>query len=299
MRPGRTDGQGVKAPFLPQHDEIPADHPHLDPPHQHEPETRSIVERVRSVTAGIPGLNQTVGARPRAGRAHVITVRPAAADQVYRDESVHLVLSSDLEAFGPGAGDDEAGSSGYPITLTVGNPPRLSARPPSKRSSFEGNDWFLDHRGGSGGLTVLDVLHDLIVALNRRGLTGCYEALVGRHVRHLPAGRHLGGEPTTARRRSVRRFRPAAVAATCGATTRRCGRRGHPSCSVKAPSRPPTSVPSAASRGSRRLDQGLLTATAPATGRFGEPDWDSFRLQLTANVDPGGRLSAAVLIDAL
>jgi len=290
-----TDGQGVKAPFLPQQEyeirlttRITIRHTSTNP------ETRTIVERAGFVTAGIPGLNET--AEPGLELRRYIVSHPAGGrGRVYRDESVHLVLSSDLKLFGPGAsGDDEAGFR-YPITLTVGT--RLDSRPEAalERSSFESNDWFLDHRGGSG-LIVFEVLHDLILALNGRGRTGRYQALSSGSPGTCPPDDtwvenrpRLGVDPFDASGRPLWQPRAGYHAAMRPAGAPVVQRAPFEAADISA---------FRAITGSWAVEDGLLKATAPATGRFGEPDWDSFALQLTGNVDPGGRLSAAVLIDA-
>lgn len=205
---------------------------------------------------------------------------------------MQLVLSSDLRLFGPGAsGDDEAGFR-YPVTLTGGS--RLDSRPEAAldRSSFEANDWFLDHRGGSG-LTVFEALHDLIVALRGNGLTGRYRALSAGSPGTCPpddtrveSRPRLAVDPFDASGRALWQPRTGYHAAMRPAGAPVIQRTPFEAADIGA---------FRAVTGSWAVEDGLLTATAPATGRFGEPDWDSFILQLTANVDPGGRLSAAVL----
>lgn len=290
-----TDGPGVKAPFLAQHEyeirlttRITIRHTSTNP------ETRTIIERAGFVTAGMPGLNETVEPGLEL-RRHVISGPPGGRGRVYRDESVHLVLSSDLRLFGPGtSGDDEAGFR-YPVTLTVGS--RLDSRPEAalERSSFEANDWFLDHRGGHA-LTVFEAVHDMTVALHGSGLTGRYRALSANSpgtctlddtwVESRP---RLGVDPFDASGRALWQPRTGYHAAMRPAGAPVIQRTPFEAADISA-FRTVT--------GNWAVEDGLLTATAPATGRFGEPDWDSFILHLTANVDPGGRLSAAVLIDA-
>jgi hypothetical protein len=289
------DGHGAKAPFLPQQEYEIRLTTRIGIRHTStEPETRTIVESAGFVTAGIPGLNETV--EPGLELRPYVVSRPAGGrGNVYRDESVHLVLSSDLTLFGPGAsGDDEAGFR-YPVTLTVGT--RLDSRPEAalERSSFESNDWFLDHRGG-GGLIVTGVLHDLIVALSDGGLRGRYQALSSGSPATCPPDDtwvenhpRLGIEPFDAAGRSLWQARNGYHAAMRPAGGPVVARAPFEAADISA---------FLATTGSWTVEGGLLKAAAPATGRFGESDWDSFGLLITGSVEAGGQLAAAVLIDA-
>ena len=290
-----NDGHGAKAPFLPQHEYEIALTTQVKIRHTNTSfETRSMIERASFVTAGVPGLNETVEPGLEM-RPYVVSRPPGGRGRVYRDESVHLVLSPDLRLFGPGAaGDDEAGFR-YPVTLTVGS--RFDTRPEAgaENSSFESNDWFLDHRG-TGGLTLTQILHDLILAQSKGGLRRRYQVLSQDSGGTCPpddvwteSRPRLGVEPFDAAGRPLWQARSgyhAAMRPAGGPVVERAPFEAADISAFRVIS------------GAWTVEDGVLRAEAAATGRFGEPDWDSFSLQLTGNVAASGHLSAAVLIDA-
>ncbi len=258
-------------------------------------ETRTIVERASFVTAGVPGLNES----PEPGiemRPYVISRRPGGRGRVYRDESVHLVLSPDLQLFGPGAGGDDEAGFRYPVTLTVGT--RFDSRPEAAAaaSSFESNDWFVDHRGTGGGLIVANPLRDLITAVSRSGLRRRYQLLsqasggscTPDDVWNEQRPR-LGVTPFDSAGRPLWQARSGYHAAMRPAGGPVVDRAPFETADISA---------FRAVTGAWTVESGELRAAGASTGRFGEPDWDSYTLQLTGSVARGGHLSAAVLIDS-
>ncbi|WP_036263047.1 hypothetical protein [Methylocapsa aurea] len=289
------DGHGSKAPFLPQHEYEIALTTQVKIRHTNTSfETRSMIERASFVTAGAPGLNETVEPGLEL-RPYVVSRPPGGRGRVYRDESVHLVLSPDLRLFGPGAGGDNEAGFRYPVTLTVGT--RFDTRPETgpERSSFESNDWFLDHRG-AGGLTLAEILHDLIAAQGKGGLRRRYQVLSQDSGGTCPpddvwteSRPRLGVEPFDSAGRPLWQARSGYHAAMRPAGGPVVERAPFETADISA---------FRAITGAWTVEDGALRADAAATGRFGEPDWDSFSLQLTGSLAASGHLSAAVLINA-
>ncbi len=291
-----TDGHGSKAPFLPQHEYEIALTTRVSIRHTTTSfETRTMVERASFITGGIPGLNET--SEPGLEmRPYVVNRPPGGRGRVYRNEAVHLVLSPDLRLFGPGAsGDDEQGFR-YPVTLTVGT--RFDSRPEAaaEGSSFESNDWFVDHRGTGGGLIVATPLHDLILALSPGGLRRRYQVLSQTSGGTCPPDDvwteprpRLGVEPFDAAGRPLWQARSGYHAAMRPAGSPVVDRSPFEAADLTA---------FRATTGAWTVEDGVLRAEAASTGRFGEPDWDSLSLQVTGSVAASGHLSASVLIAA-
>lgn len=291
-----TDGHGVKAPFLPHHEYEIALTTRVQVRHTTTSfETRTITERAGFITGGIPGLNET--SEPGLElRRYVASRPPGGRGRVYRDERVHLVLSPDLRLFGPGAGGDDEAGFRYPVTLTVGT--RFNTRPDAtaEASSFASRDWFVDHRGTGGGLVVATPLHDVILALSEGGLRRRYQVVSQTSGGTCPPDDvwteprpRLGVQPFDSAGRPLWQPRSGYHAAMRPA--------GGPVVE-RAPFEAADLSAFSATTGAWTLEAGLLRADAAATGRFGEPDWDSYALQLTGSVEPSGHLSAAVLIAA-
>ena len=181
------------------------------------------------------------------------------------------------------------------MTLTVGS--RFDTRPEAgaENSSFESNDWFLDHRGTGGADPHPDPARPDPGAEQGRPSASLSGPVPGLR-RDLPAGRRLDRAAAAPGGRTVRRRRPSAVAGAQrlsrgDAAGRRPGRRAG---SVRGcrHQRFPCDL--------RRVDR--RGRRAPRRGRGDRPvrraRWDSSSLQLTGNVAASGHLSAAVLIDA-
>ncbi len=290
-----TAGNGEVVPFLPRHQyevsittEIAVRHTETDWA------TRTVTENVRFQTSGPPGLNETKAP----GQELVPYVENADAGGrglLYREESVHLVLSSDLKVFGPGLpGSDEFGYR-LPVTLTVATAFDTNSERGPTKSSYESREWFLD-RHASILPRVAVSLKDPVFALTKDELKLRLRDLVEASFGTCPPDDvwnetrpRLGVEPFDARGRPLWEPR----------TRYRAAMRIEGSPVVERNPFVPADLSTfLSSTGSWSVTGDRLVATGDATAQFGETDWDYLHLELVADLNSGKKLSAAVLVDA-
>ena len=291
-----TDGNGEVIPFLPRHEyeiaittEISVRHTETD----WDSHTKTVTEHIRFQTAGPPGLNET--AEPGLElEPYIENAKAGGRGLLYREESVHLVLSSDLRVFGPGpSGSDEFGYR-LPVTLTVATAFEANTDRASAKSSYEGREWFLDRRA-SLLPRVAVAIKDPVLALSGDELKlrfrdlieasagTCDPETIWNEVRP-----RLGVDPFDARGRPLWESR----------TRYRASMRLEGSPVVdRSPFETADLSAFLTTTGSWAVNEGRLEATGEATARFGETDWDYLHLEAAADLETGDRISVAVLIE--
>ncbi|MDP5218554.1 hypothetical protein Q5Y75_15100 [Ruegeria sp. 2205SS24-7] len=293
----RTDseGDGDVTPFLPQHEYEVAITTQIGVRHSDtEWVEKPVTEHVRFQTSGPPGLNETSEPGTEL-QPHVVDARAGGRGLLYRSESVHLVLSSDLKVFGPGLpGTDEFGYR-LPVTLTVATAFEANTDQQSAKSSFEGREWFLERRASALPRLAI-VLRDPVFALatdelklRLRDLTDAGTGTCTPEEHWKETRPRLGVDPFDARGRPIWQSR----------STYRASMRleGSPLVDRK-PFETADLAAFLTTTGSWAVEDGFLRATGEATARFGEADWDYLHLELAADLETGDQISAAALVDS-
>jgi len=290
-----SDGNGEVTPFLPRHEYEVAITTQIGVRHSETDWVeKTVTEHVRFQTSGPPGLNET----PEPGmelQPHVKDARAGGRGLLYRSESVHLVLSSDLKVFGPGPpGSDEFGYR-LPVTMTVASAFEANTGQQAARSSFEGREWFLDRRA-SDVLRLAVVTMGPVFALTTddlklrlRDLSGAGTGTCTPEEPWRETRPRLGVDPFDARRRPLWQSRTGYRASMRLEGSPLVDRNPFETADIGA---------FLATSGTWTVSEGKLVATGDATGRFGEADWDYLHLELTADLDTGDQIAAAVLLDS-
>lgn len=289
-----SGGHGENTPFLPRHEYELLITTDIEVRHTAtEWESRSVVEKIGFETAGPPGLNET----PEPGlelQPYVVSARAGGRGLLYREESVHLVLSPEVKLFGPGPGGSDEFTYRLPVTLTVGT--SFESEPSNRhgKSSHEGAEWFVDRRGELPWFVAV-VLLDTVSAPSDDPLLLRYRTLSEESAGTCPpddvwneARPRLGVDPFDARGRPLwepRTVYHAAMRPEGGPIVDRD------------PFEPGDIGTFLNITGTWELDEGGLQAVGAATGRFGETDWDYLHLELATDLQLGNRVSASVLID--
>lgn len=255
---------------------------------------RTITERVGFVTAGLPGLNETEEPGLEL-RPYVVSHLAGGRGLLYREESVHLMLSSDMTIFGPGPGGDDEAAFRLPVTLTVKTEFDTNPETGPSKASFESQEWFLANRAAPGFL-VATPIHDLITALTDDPARLRYKALTEASVGTCPPD-DIWNEPRP--RLGVDPFDPSGRALWRPSTGYHAAMRpeGGPVVN-RAPFEAADITAFDAPSGTFTVNAGELVATTAASGRFGEPEWDLFTAEALAKLDTttAGSLSLGVLI---
>lgn len=289
-----TDGTAPLVNLLPRHEyeialttEVSVKHSSTDW------ESATVVEKVRFETAGPPGLNET----PEPGlelQPYVVSRPPGGRGMLYREESVHLVLSDDVRILGPGNGAIEA-EFRLPVVLALESSFDSVPEKARAKGSHASAEWFLAHRAlptprlATGERALVEALSTNRLAQRYRRLA---EAAAGdcapddvwieRQPRLSVEPFDAGGRPlwdALAHYRAVLRLAGSPVvdrrpfeADDLGAFTARSG--------------------------AWSVADGRLIASGTASARFGEAHWDFTHLALAGEIAPGGELSATVLVAA-
>lgn len=289
-----TDGYGEVLPFLPRHEyeiaittQIAVRHTETDW------NTKTVIEQVRFQTAGPPGLNET--AEPgQELQPYIVNARAGSRGLLYREESVHLVLSSDLKVFSPGPFGTDESSYRLPVTLTIATAFEANTDQKAAKSSLEGREWFLDRRA-TATPRVAVVIKELVRALAIDELKLRYRDLIGASSGTCPPDDvwnerrpRLGVDPFDARGRPLWESR----------TTYRASMRLEGSPVVdRDPFETGDLSAFLSTTGTWAVNAGRLEANGEAIARFGEAEWDFFHLELAVDLATGDQVSAAVLID--
>lgn len=254
-------------------------------------ESAVVVETVGFVTAGPPGLNET--AQPGLELLpYVVSAPPGGRGRLYREESVHMVLSDDVRILGPGTGSTEA-TFRLPVVLTLES--RFDSMPSTSQAkgSHASEEWFLAHRG----------LHTTRLSVTERGLVAALSKHAAvRRYRQLSEAASGTCEPDDVwieqqPRLGIAPFdaegRPLWAALGHYRAVMRLA--GSPYVS-RSPFEAEDLTAFVAQTGSWSVVDHRLVATALSSARFGEPGWDLTHLELAAEIEAGGVLSATVLI---
>lgn len=289
------DGHGELNAFLPRHEYEIAITTEVAISHTNDPgSNRTITEHVGFVTAGLPGLNETVEPGLEL-RPYVVSHLAGGRGLLYREESVHLMLSSDITIFGPGPGGDTEATFRLPVTLTVETQFDTNPQTGPSKASFESQEWFLANRAAPGYVIAVPI-HDVILALTDDPLRLRYKALAEAAAGTCPPD-DVWNEPRP--RLGVDPFDPSGRALWRPSTGYHAAMRpeGGPVVN-RAPFEAADVTAFDAPSGTFAVDTGELVATAAASGRFGEPEWDLFTAEAVARIDnaTGGRLSLGVLL---
>jgi hypothetical protein len=288
-----SDGRGEVVTFLARHEYEIALTTELAVRHSStEWESTTVTERVRFVTAGPPGLNET----PEPGlelTPYVVSAPPGGNGLTYREESAHIVLSESLRVFGPGSGSGEAGFR-MPVTIVVDSAFDSVPAARAAKSSHESEEWFLANRGEPDPL-VSSAFLGIAAALSRDGRVGRYRRLTEvssgacepDDVWHVQQPR-IGVEPFDPDGRPLWD-----AAASYMATLRLAGSP----VVERAPFEPADLSAFSNVAGSWTVVDGALMAAGSASGRFGEPTWDLLKLEVRGTIGDGGAMGAAVLLD--
>ncbi len=288
-----TDGIGAVVNFLSRHEyeiaittEIGVRHSATDW------ETSTVTERVGFVTAGPPGLNET----PEPGlelAPYVVSGAPGGNGLTYREESVHIVLSDSLRIFGPGTGAVE---SNYRMPVTIVVESAFDTQPEARfdKSSRESADWFLSNRAEPDPwLThaTLGIVNAMSLERRARRYRDLTSASTGTctpdAVWHEQQPR-VGVEPFDASDRPLWDASASYIAAL---------RLDGGPVVERAPFEPADITALGDVSGTWTVGDGALSATSAASGAFGEPTWDLFRLELRGSIGAGGYMGAAVLVN--
>ncbi len=289
-----TEGAGAVVNFLSRHEyeiaittEIGVRHSATDW------ETSTVTERVGFTTAGPPGLNET----PEPGlelASYVVSGPPGGNGLTYREESVHIVLSDSLRVFGPGSGAAESDHR-MPVTIVVESAFDSQPEARADKSSRESADWFLTNRAAPDPwLThaTLDIVSAMSLERRVRRYRDLTVASTGTctpdDVWHEQQPR-AGVEPFDA---SDRRLWDASASYIAALRL-----EGGPVVE-RAPFEAADITALDGVSGSWAVVDGALSATGAASGHFGEPTWDLFRLELRGSIAAGGDMGAAVLVNA-
>ncbi|MGV3708055.1 MAG: hypothetical protein ACO1Q7_04380 [Gemmatimonas sp.] len=288
-----NDGLGALANFLAGHEyevaittEIAVRHSATDW------EATDVVERVSFTTSGPPGLNET----PEPGlelAPYVVSLPPGGRGTLYREESVHMVLSDSLRIFGPGSGAAETNLR-MPVTVVVES--AFDALPEARvaKSSRESADWFLEHRSVPDPWLTHAVL-DIISARTRDRRIQRYQALSEASTGSCEPDAvwdeqqpRIGVSPFDAEGRPLWDSNASYIASLRIDGAPVVERAPFETADINALS---------AVTGAWSVVDGALTASAQSSGVFGDADWDLLRLDLRGTIAAGGHIGAAVLFD--
>lgn len=256
-------------------------------------ESAVVVEKAGFKTAGPPGLNET----PEPGlelSPYVVSKRPGGRGTLYREESVHIVLSDAVRILGPGTGSTEA-QFRLPVVLTLESSFDSMPATTLAKGSHASEEWFLHHRA----LPVPRIAvanYSLVRARSKDPLALRYERLS-----EIAAGScepddvwieqqpRIGVTPFDTQGRplweALGNYR--AVLRLAGSPV--VDRNPFEAADIGT---------FAAQTGTWAVVDGRLTTVTPATGRFGESSWDFTHLELEGAIAAGGELHAMVLIAA-
>jgi len=254
-------------------------------------ESAVVVEKVGFATAGPPGLNET----PEPGLElvpYVVSMPPGGRGTLYREESVHLVLSDDVRILGPGTGSTEA-TFRLPVVLALESSFDSMPAKSLAKASHASQEWFLAHRGlHTTRLSVTECA--LVTARSRDPLALRYQQLSETStgacepddvwVEQQP---RLGIAPFDAQGRPLWDARGHYRAVLRLAGSPLVDRNPFEAADLTAFS---------SRTGAWSVVDSRLVATSAATARFGDPDWDLTHLELAGDIGLGGEMSATVLI---
>lgn len=254
-------------------------------------ESAVVVEKVGFVTAGPPGLNET----PEPGLEllpYVVSAPPGGRGSLYREESVHLVLSDDVRILGPGNGSTEA-TFRLPVVLALASSFDSVPAKSQAKGSHATEEWFLAHRG----------LHTTHLSVTERGLVKAKSKnpLVKRYeqLSEVSAGTcepddvwheqqpRLGIAPFDAEGRPLWDARGHYRAVMRLADSAYVDRNPFEAADLTA---------FVSQTGSWSVADNRLVATALSSARFGEATWDLTHLELAGEIVLGGEMSASVLV---
>ncbi len=255
-------------------------------------ESAVVVEKVGFVTAGPPGLNET----PEPGlelEPYVVSKAPGGRGVLYREESVHLVLSDDVRILGPGSGSSEA-SFRLPVVLTVESTFDAVPTKTQAKRSHASAEWFLTRRAlppprlAESDCMLIEALSKDPLALRYHRLAQASTGTCAPDDVWVEKQPRIGVAPFDAEGRplweALGNYRAVLRLADSPVVHRD-------------PFEPADVAAFTATTGTWSVAAGRLVATGAASARFGEPTWDLTHLELVGDVALGGELSATVLID--
>lgn len=288
-----SEGHGEELPFLGRHEYEISVQTEMEVRHTAtEWEKKGVTEKIRFVTKGPPGLNET--AEPGLElQPYVISNAAGGRGLAYREEEVHLVLSPKLKLFGPGTSGNDENSYRLPTTLTVS--PNFESKPSLRHdnASYESEEWFEKQRSLPTPLVAI-TKHNFVLAMSEDPLVQRYRDLSETSSGTCPPD-SIWNEYQPSH--GVDPFGDETDGTWQANTDYRAVMRPEASPFVdRKPFEPGDATVLKNRTGTWSVEDGSLKAAGFATGQFGEDSWDYLHMEIEAAFDGGSQIGASVQV---